>query len=668
ADAGGIFLLQEDGKTMRFVVHRGLSEEFVKNVETIQLGEGISGRAAVEKKPVIMNISHYPSKRLAPFIIKEGVQSMVSVPLLAKDRVLGAINIGSRKPDAFPENKIDTLLSIGIQIGVAIQNAELLIIEQRKSKQLMTINRIGQNIASFMDVEKLFLRVVKLLRETFGYSYVTIAVVDEKANEIIYKAAAGYNIAELKKSNEKLGEEGIIQWVALSANPLLTNDVSKEPRFLYCDVFKHSRSELTLPIMLRNKVVAVLDIQSDKLNAFNPDDLSTFETVARDISVAIENARLYEELRGTTNYLENLITYANAPIIVWNLDRKITIFNRAFEKLSGYSSDEVIDRDLEILFPPADKEEILKTIDQAIKGERWETVEMPIQRKDGERRIALWNSASIIDKDGNIIATIAQGQDITERKRAEESLKESEERLRIIAETTNAVLYRLKYSDDMKYDYINPAIENLTGYNPDEINKIGFASLVEKIEGTGGEELKSEELKSNREKLVYEFPADYLIRTKQGDFKWLADRSYPWFDENGTLIGSLGILTDITQRKESEQEIISQKNKFAQLFENSPIAIALLDDQHKIVLINESFSALFGYFLEEIKGQALNDIIVPPEFKEEAKSFTDRTKIGDQVNKESYRMKKDGALVYVQIVSIPVIVNEKTVGIYGMYV
>ena len=80
-------------------------------------------------------------------------------------------------------------------------------------------------------------------------------------------------------------------------------------------------------------------------------------------------------------------------------------------------------------------------------------------------------------------------------------------------------------------------------------------------------------------------------------------------------------LRDITERKRAEEEIISQKNRFAQLFENSPIAIVLLDDQDKVVHINESFSALFGYFLEEIKGQSLNDIIVPPELKEEAKEL-----------------------------------------------
>ena len=154
----------------------------------------------------------------------------------------------------------------------------------------------------------------------------------KKANEIIYNAAAGYNIAELKKSNEKLGEEGIIQWVALSGNPLLINDVSKEPRFLYCDVLKDTLSELTLPIMLRNKVVAVLDIQSDKLNAFNHDDLSTFETVARDISVAIENAQLYEELKISHKTYLGIINSLTEAIYIQDENGVFLEVNKTAEK------------------------------------------------------------------------------------------------------------------------------------------------------------------------------------------------------------------------------------------------------------------------------------------------------------------------------------------------
>jgi len=104
------------------------------------------------------------------------------------------------------------------------------------------------------------------------------------------------------------------------------------------------------------------------------------------------------------------------------------------------------------------------------------------------------------------------------------------------------------------------------------------------------------------------------------------------------------------------------------LFDNSPIAIASLDDKDKIAFTNESFSNLFGYYLEEIKGKSINDIIVPLELKEEAKRYSDQTHEGRQINKESYRRRKDGTLVYVQIVGVPVIINEKTVGIYKMYV
>ena len=122
------------------------------------------------------------------------------------------------------------------------------------------------------------------------------------------------------------------------------------------------------------------------------------------------------------------------------------------------------------------------------------------------------------------------------------------------------------------------------------------------------------------------------------------------------------------ERKRAEEEIISQKNRFAQLFENSPIAISLLNDQDKIVHINESFSALFDYYIEEIKGKSLNDLIIPPEFLEEAKSYSDQNRAGDQINKEGYRKKKDGSCVPVQIIGVPITVDDRTIGSYSMYV
>ncbi len=143
-----------------------------------------------------------------------------------------------------------------------------------------------------------------------------------------------------------------------------------------------------------------------------------------------ERKQAEEVLRETREYLENLLGYANAPIIVWAPDSKITRFNHAFERLTGRQAGEVIGENLEILFPEASREESLRRISQASRGEQWEVVEIPILNKRGEVRIVLWNSANIHSRDGKeIVATIAQGQDITERKMAEDALRSLNEEL-----------------------------------------------------------------------------------------------------------------------------------------------------------------------------------------------------------------------------------------------
>ena len=138
-----------------------------------------------------------------------------------------------------------------------------------------------------------------------------------------------------------------------------------------------------------------------------------------------DDRRIEEELRRTRHYLESLLDNANAPIIVWNPELKITKFNHAFERLTGYQEDEVIGKDLSFLFPLSTKEESLVKINQTLSGEHWEIVEMPIQKKNGELRTVLWNSANIYGpKEVDIIATIAQGQDITKLKEVDKAKSE----------------------------------------------------------------------------------------------------------------------------------------------------------------------------------------------------------------------------------------------------
>jgi PAS domain S-box-containing protein len=174
-----------------------------------------------------------------------------------------------------------------------------------------------------------------------------------------------------------------------------------------------------------------------------------------------ERKGMENALRETRDYLESLLNYANAPIIVWDPGFKITRFNRAFEHLTGYEAEEVLGKHLSLLFPQQSREESLTEIQHTSAGEHWEVVEIPILRKDGDVRTVLWNSANIYGEDEKtLMATIAQGMDITERKKLEEKLKRSE-RMAAIGETAAMVGHDLRNPLQAIVGFIGLAEEQL---------------------------------------------------------------------------------------------------------------------------------------------------------------------------------------------------------------
>ena len=153
-----------------------------------------------------------------------------------------------------------------------------------------------------------------------------------------------------------------------------------------------------------------------------------FVVVGLTVGTLSERAfRSEASLRETRDYLDSLIRYANAPIIVWDRASRITRFNHAFEHLTGRRSNEVIGAPVDLLFPTDRRREALARIHRAEAGERLDAVEIPILAVDGSVKTVLWNSANVYAADGTtVIATIAQGQDITQRVQAEDVLRRTE--------------------------------------------------------------------------------------------------------------------------------------------------------------------------------------------------------------------------------------------------
>ncbi len=418
-----------------------------------------------------------------------------------------------------------------------------------------------------------------------------------------------------------------------------------------------------------------------------------------------EHKRADEELRHAEKKYRSIFENAIEGIFQTTLDGRYISANPALARIYGYESAEelmklVNDLKEQFYVEPDQRDEFMQHIENQGTVSNFES---QVYRKDGS---VIWiseNARGVRDANGRLIGYEGTTMDITERKRIEEensllltltkSITEAGDfdsalavALRMVSESTGWDFGEVwTPSRDGSYLECSPSWHSSFG------NTQSFRRASEAFRFQAGIGLPGRVWSSQKPVWIPDVTVDpnFPRAPFAKEVGLRAGVGIPILDDKDVVAVMVFFLRNVRQedermiaiisavaaqlgtlfrRKHAEQDIISQKNRFAQLFENSPVAIALLDDQDKILQINESFTALFGFYLEEIKAKTLLDLIVPQELMEEAKQFSNQTSKGDQLNKESYRKKKDGTLVYVQIVGIPVIENDKIVGIYGMYV
>jgi PAS domain S-box-containing protein len=300
-----------------------------------------------------------------------------------------------------------------------------------------------------------------------------------------------------------------------------------------------------------------------------------------------------EELNETNSYLENLLNYANAPIIVWDPQFRITRFNHAFENLTGRTEAEVLGQSIEILFPPALIRDSMNLIRKTQTGERWETVEIEIMHCDQTRRIVLWNSATLFDSDGiTPISTIAQGQEITKRKKAEQAVRESEDKFRSLYDNMSegSGLHTLVYNDQgVPEDYliteVNPAFEALL-----RISRQAVINKTSRI-AYGVEEPPYLEIYA-RVALTGE-PAIFETYFAPLD-KYFSISVY--CPAKGSFAT---IFRDITERKKADQTLKIALTKYQVLFNLFPIGITISDPEGNLIESNQIAGSILGISLEE---------------------------------------------------------------------
>ena len=258
--------------------------------------------------------------------------------------------------------------------------------------------------------------------------------------------------------------------------------------------------------------------------------------VFRDIT---ERKRTGTELRETKDYLESLFNYANAPIIVWDPSFRITRFNHAFERLTGLSSNDVIGKTLDILFPPDTRKKSMAHIKRTLKGEYWETVEIPVRYIDGSVKTLLWNSANIYDSDGKkIVATIAQGHDITERKKTLAALRESQRDLKRAQAVARTGSWRL----DVKRNVLLWSDETYRMFAVPKGTPLTYERFLGDVHPDDRAEVDRRWQAALRGE-PYDIEHRIIVN---GQVKCVREKAELEFDDDGTLHSAFGTVQDVT--------------------------------------------------------------------------------------------------------------------------
>jgi len=304
-NVGVVYLLEEDGITLHMKAHIQISPELARTFKRIKVGQGVSGMAVKSGKPVIMeNISEYPSPELVQPLLKEGIVSIAGIPLIAKDKIVGAMTLASRKHRTFSSDDIDILSSIGNQIGVAIENSRLFTELEKHNKMLNTLYAIENVVSRSLELEEIFKVSLSKVLELTGTEAGTLYSIE---NDILMLEAFQGLSPEFKK-RAIIREKGEgIPGIAAQLKKAITMDISEFPSPSLLPFVKAEGlvSFIGTPLMSKGKVVGALALGTKEKHAFTQEDLDLLFSIGNVIGIAVENAQLY---KGSLENLKKLQT------------------------------------------------------------------------------------------------------------------------------------------------------------------------------------------------------------------------------------------------------------------------------------------------------------------------------------------------------------------------
>jgi sigma-B regulation protein RsbU (phosphoserine phosphatase) len=298
-----ILLLNEKTQELRFRFQIGYPREFSER-SRIKVGEGVTGIAVQERKAILIDDVTSDPRYIAAV---PNVRSELAVPLITKNRVIGVIDLEARDRGYFNEEHKRLLMLIASRMAAGIENAQLYTRTTRQARILLLLNEIARELTSILNLDELLGRIAELLRRLIDYQMFSIHLLDASGEKLQNRFSLRFNENVHVKQEVPLGY-GLVGQAAQTREAVLVPDVCKDPR--YVEGNPETRSELAVPLIYKDKVIGVLDLEHTKRGYFTDDHRRTLMTLAAQVAIAIENARLYEEIARQERRLERDLALA----------------------------------------------------------------------------------------------------------------------------------------------------------------------------------------------------------------------------------------------------------------------------------------------------------------------------------------------------------------------
>jgi sigma-B regulation protein RsbU (phosphoserine phosphatase) len=298
-----ILLLNEQRQELYVRFHVGYPPEVADRLR-VKVGQGVTGRAAQTRQAVLV------ADVTKEDFYMEGVpnvRSELAIPLIVKNRVIGVIDLEAREKGYFTEEHKRLLTLIASRMAIGIENARLHTRSTRQTRTLLLLNEIARELTSILNLDQLLKRVAELLNRLIEYQMFSILLLDETGEKLQHRFSQRFEERLHLKHDIPMGR-GVVGYAAQAKEAILVPDVAKDSRYIV--VNPETRSELAVPLIYQEKVIGVLDLEHTRRGYFTDDHKRTLTTLAAQLAIAIENARLYEQIARQEQRLERDLALA----------------------------------------------------------------------------------------------------------------------------------------------------------------------------------------------------------------------------------------------------------------------------------------------------------------------------------------------------------------------